>query len=180
MFGLVWFGLDLCRSNLQPRLLFDRWQTCRNKALQGIIRLPASDVRHECYSASVCRGGYDRPPGTIGDVFGSGEPIQSSNFPGSLPIGGLELALAASPNVASLHEANGGAGHRSGNPYHHCLLCAVVSTNLLCPALPCSFILLFASVGRKDFDSEPQSKQMVDVSFFLHLLAVSDFFFLPK
>jgi hypothetical protein len=36
------------------------------------------------------------------------------------------------------------------------------------PALPClaPFILLFASVGRKDFDSEPQSSQRVDVSFF--------------
>lgn len=139
MFGLVWTFAGAISS---PVFLFDRWQTCRNKALQGIIRLPASDVRHECCSASMCRGGYDRHPGTIGDVFGSGEPIQSSNVPGSLPIGGLELALAAlalvlaaSPNVASLHKANGGAGHRSGNPYHHCLLCAVVSTNLLCPAL---------------------------------------------
>jgi hypothetical protein len=151
---LVWTFAGAISS---PVFLFDRWQTCRNKALQGIIRLSASNVRREYCSASMCRGGYDRPPGTVDDVFGSGELIQSSNFPGSIPIGGLELALIlaltrrglAQPNVAfSSYEANGGAGHRGGNPYHHCLLCAVVST---CPALPCSFHLAICLGGSERF-----------------------------
>lgn len=46
------------------------------------------------------------------------------------PIGGLDCFNVALALALALHEANCGAGHRSRNPYHHCLVCAVVSACL--------------------------------------------------
>ena len=131
LFSFLFFPFSL--------LLFDGKQTCRDKVLQGIIRLflsgtnivPALFGEHSII-----------PPVLIDKALLGVDPIGillSYRWPR------LCFNVAFALDLA-LHEANGGAGHRSGNPYHHCL-CAL--------SYQAVFIFLFASAGRKYFDSEP-------------------------
>lgn len=133
------FGLLPERANLQSVLFvfflffsfFDFLCSCLTEAnlqKQSSARnISPLSVRHKYCSGSI-RGSIRSSPRysvLIGETFW--EPILRLC---TSPIGGLDCFNVALALGLALHEANCGAGHRSRNPYHHCLVCAVVSACL--------------------------------------------------